>query len=884
MAASSIPGVDPGNVISSSTNGTQTIQDELNDFQKYVAGKYGQPKASDLPRPFVYDAVHPAAGIDFGISDELVADQGDEVTVLIAAHSSFKPNSGVGLKWGNKTIWGSIQSGPYTSIKVKGNDIPEGEAELSYNLYPGSASGTVKTLYRKGQPGVKGVQGVGLDLPAPEITKPASGVIGPTEAKAKVKVTIQPWLSMNEHDELNLYWGDEEIVHVVTLAQLNKPIVIEVDESTIQAAGDSKALPVYYFVMDVVGNESEWSSDAFVEVKLTNSTLGAPVVLDPDGAVITTGDLDLANIQGDHAVVRVNEKLKVNDSVLLHWVGTSQQGQAITLDFGPLVVVNPCSPLDFEVPFDEWAKLGGGGAQFSYTVTSQNSTTPSQKGFINVKGVPALMPVVNVHEAVNDWLDADGKVAHVQIPLSANLLEEDEVTVTWHATQSDGSVQVLRAKMFRVSSQWVNKVIYIKLDGPHYLKPFDGGYVEVSYEVKRGKRTLASQAIVYHLGYLSASLPAPYADPQLANNLLDPTDSTYQFGLDFAIPAGVEQPSPCTITLFWESDDGGYYEDEQVLQAGDTASHFTVPASELQLKGNAPAEVTVYYTIEWPGKPTQASDDSIFRVATAAMMKSTYPAPVLPQVSGGNLNLAARSDNQLLVQIPHYPGQAVGDEIIVKIGNYSTRTTFVSKVGVQDITLNLAGVLQPNIQAVINSTAAPLSVFYQVIHNGAKQVFYSDVDTVKLSGGLPFEYFEQQAPRYLAKGTSVDFLGVRVTVDHGTAYITPSYCAAWYPTYGNVIFAHRSAQVRFELRSLARSVSFDIADASRVRSVVRFYTAAGTEIQPVITTPDFSVTPAGYTWYSTRVTFTTPNAAIASFRFYDGGGDTYIDNIRYTAF
>ncbi|AIL62196.1 Ig-like domain-containing protein [Pseudomonas alkylphenolica] len=788
----------------------------------------------------------------------------------------------MGVKWGKKTAWSAVQAGSYTTIDFQGKDIPEGEARLSYMLYyTGNTSASVKTLFRKGQPGVQGNQGVGLELPAPDIDLPVSGVIGPKEAKAKVKVTIQPWLSMNEHDELILYWGDQEIVHVVTNAELNQPIIIEVDENTIKAEGDSKTLPVYYYVVDLVGNESEWSKDAIVEVMLTINTLSAPSVLDYNGAIISTGEIDLGNIRGDHAIVQVITNFQATDSVLLHWVGTSQQGQAISLNFGPLVVTDPSKPLQFEVPFDEWAKLGGGGAQFSYTLTSNNTTQTSQKGYINVKGMPALMPLVGVQEASHDWVDADEKFAHVKIPRSTNLRDGDEVTVLCKATKADGSSHLLQARMFRISSQWVNKDVNIRLSGATYLKPFDGGHVEISYEVKRGKRTFTSQVGIYYIGYVTEVLAAPIADPLLVNDRLDPTDSLYQYGLDITIPAGVEQPSPCTITLYWETDDGGYYEDTQVLQAGDQASYFTVPESELKLNANAPVEVTVYYTIEWPGKPILASYDYIFTMATAAMLKSTLPAPLLPQSNAGTLKLVDRSDNKMLVRVPRYSVQEIGDELIIIVGKYSSQMQFITVLGLQDVSLPLSTVLQANLQTSISPTGRTIPVSYQVIRNGTTQKIYSDVFDLQLEGAWTFEDFEGETLRLLPKGTVFDLLGSRATVENDNAVILNSTDPRWYPTVGKVLGVYPSAWVRFDLRGLAKSVSFDISDHHKIQSVVRFYTASGTEIGS-ITTPDFSHTPAGYTEYSTRVTYTSPNAAIASFRLETGAGGSYVDNISYT--
>ncbi|NQD56998.1 hypothetical protein HP546_16770 [Pseudomonas sp. CM25] len=889
----SLPGAVPPSA-PVTVDGVASIDEELKGFAAYVKSKYPNTTSTALQRPYIDDVIHPAATEDFGISDELVEDSESTVTVLVALDAKTAEQDYLGLFWGGNLVAGgkitSSEAGKYKTFKIEGKKIPEGSSFLKYTVYKavGGAfleSPTVSTLFRRGQPGVKGTQGVGLELSAPVVALPASSVIGQDEAKAGIKVTILAYLSMNENDVIYVYWGDQEISHKVTEAQVGKPIELMVPEGVVKAEGDSKSLPVYYYVADVVGNESEWSEETKVEVNTEGVTLSAPEVLSGNGAVITTGEIETASISLDYVALQFPGKFQVGDSLLLHWVGTTEQGQSTSKNFGPLIVQDSIKPQQVQVPYDQWWPLGGGSAQFSYTLTPKTGVPiTSKKGYINVTGMASLLPVPTIHKTEGGWVDPDLKFINVLIPLTANFQAQDEITLVWHGTKSEGSPLSIPVKKVPVTSNMVGSPIAIRLAGLTFLKVLEGGFVKVSYHVARGKQVFKSETATYEIGDPVESLPAPATELPLINSTLDPDNDEYEFNMVIEIPEGAEQPAPCTIYLHWETSEGDYYRDELKVSKDDNGPfRFTVPRSVYELEGAAPVEMTVYYAVEWPGKPIAASADFVFTVATAAMQKNFIGAPVVPLEVGGKLNLTPIIDNLLPVRVDH-PSLALGDEVVIKVGNYSSGKMLLTSAGAKTFNLPLDRVLAQNMKSLLDSAAQPLAVRYELVRNGTTQVTLSNVLNLQLIGAVSKENFESVGARTLPLGAVLECPGLTVTVTRGHCSLLCSRCDGWYPTWGNIISTGHGAHIKFTLRGLAKAISFDIADDFRGAHKVRFYTAAGTVIT-TIPAPKFSdAKPAGYRPHSTRVSFTSPSSAIKSFEFMDGGTNVHLDNIRYTPF
>ncbi|MBV4490797.1 hypothetical protein [Pseudomonas oryzicola] len=876
--------------------------EELKNFLNYYKEQYPTTPVDALPAPYIDDVTHPVtvnakAVKDFGINDESVAAESDELSVLVYIDGQVAVGDNLLLKWNDTVVAGGVvtqaeSDNKYKTVVVKGKDVPEGSALLHYMVFKKTGgllfSPKVSTLFIKGQPGVEGENGVGTELKAPKMTRPATGAVGPDEARAGVIVTVPVYYSMRAGDRIYLSWGNQIVIHEVTQAQLGKPVDIVVSESLIADEGDSEELFLYYFVRDLVGNESEWSDWVEIEVKLSAVPPDAPQVLNEEGAVITTGEIKITDIRSDYVAVQLPGKYKIGDSLLLHMVGKTQQDQTTFKDFGPLTVQDADKPQQINVPFDEWWPLGGGSAQFSFTVTSgAGMTSKSKKTYIRVLGMPSLLPAPEMYRVENFRVDADRSYVNVLIPALANTKYKDKIRLSYEVVGGDGVAVSIPIKAEQVSARLAGKPFPFRLKGEVYLKPFEGGYVDLSYVIESEVGEYKSGSIRYEIGEPIASLPAPTTEVPLINNVLNPDNESYDFNMVVKIPKEAEQP-PCKLVLYWESSEGETGWDElDVAQVSTDGIDFEVPRSVFEPKADSPVNIKFYYKVVKSGRPTVVSKPLEFTVATTEIQRNFVDAPTVPLAVNDKLNLTPIVNNILSVLLDN-PSLAIGDEVVIKAGSYRTGKILLKKTGPHTQALPIDQVLAQNLQAVLDPANFKLMISYELVRNGTTQVKASKVKLLHLEGALTKENFEAVKLQSLPVGRIVECpaLSMKMLVAGGALF--KSYCASWYPTWGTILSTNCGAQVEFKLRGLARTVNFDVADDCALISrgqkhYVIFYTASGAEIGRTNYLV-FNRSPSGYTRYSMRVTFTTPSSAIKSFRFVDGGSNVHLDNISYTPF
>ncbi|MQG92133.1 hypothetical protein [Pseudomonas sp. MN1F] len=874
----------------------------LGEFNTYYKEKYPGLLPDDLPPPYVAGVVHPVKinGIkteDFGINDEVVETDDAEVSVIIPLNGKVKAGEVLYLFWGgvavvNGFVLDSDVTGKYMTLKVKGKDVPEGSSHLQYKNYNiaknefSLPSASVSTLFIKGQPGVKDDEGIDAELAPPVLTKPASGTIGPVEAKAGGIVTVPAYLSMRAGDVIYLYWGSQVISHEVTAAQVNKAVAITVPEATIKAEGDSDELFVYYFVKDPVDNDSEWSDWLEVSVKLSEDALAAPEVLNEAGAVLSSGELKTADIVSDHVVIQFPGKYHVGDSLLLHMVGTTHQDQVTAKAFGPLIVTDPNKPQQINVPFDEWWPLAGGSAKLNFTLTaSTGKVSTSKNAYINILGMPSLLPEPSINKVEDLRVDAEREFIYVVIPQLANTLYMDKIRLSYKGMKPDGSAFEIPVKPEEVSEKRAGKQFAFRLEGKSFVKPLEGGYVDLSYTIERAGGVFKSGTVRYQIGEPIASLPAPTPEYELVNKVLNPDDEKYEMGMVIKIPKEAEQP-PCKIKLFWETSEGELGWDvldlKQVSQHG---TDFEVERSVFEPKGNSPVKIKYYYQVIREGKPVVASQSLEFTVASTEMQKNFITAPKVPAAVNNKLNLTLILNNQFTVLLDN-PGLAIGDEIIIRVGNYRTGKILLRKAGAHSHALPIDHVLAQNLPSLLEPAKNPLAVSYELVRNGTTQTGFSGTLNVQLEGALRKESFESVKRQGLKAGETLEFPALTLSVVVKQADVYRCHSNFWYPVWGHVIsVVPHGAQVQFELRGLAKSVSFDVGNNGLLMPndpghTVIFYTASGTEIGRLSRITYNS----GKTRYNGRVSYTSPSAAIKSFRFITGPIHAMVDNLEYVPF
>lgn len=867
------------------SDGKQTLTSKLVSF----ARKFNETPASEMPRPYVVDALESErkTSADFGISNEQV-EENEGVQILVPAYPNMKKGDRVRVFWGQKRVGAITVSEvpvPYLTLRVAAEDVPRGLQRLYYKARSSSedrASPVVTTLYRFGQPGVEGTKGEGEELAAPTVALPASGIVGSTDAKAGVKVTVPPYLNMKVHDVITLFWGDQLIDHVVTQDQVAKPVVIDVSEAVIKRAGDSDKLPVYYFVTDEAGNESEWSGDQWVEVNLANVELEAPVLLDSSGTPNDSGVIELGNVDVGPVVVQLSGPFEAGDSVVLNWVGTTGAGQEVPLSYGPVSVTQGAATQRIEVPYEALAALGAGALRLTHTLTRNGKQTTSKTAFFTINGASSRLPAPWLHKSEGNWVDPDLSANHVRIPAEAGLLEGDEVTVKWFATASNGTASALSSKMFRVTKNRAGKTIAIRLQRDPFFKPFEGGWVDVSYEVKRGTRVLRSEVVRYDIGEPGETLPAPFTEPTLTDNVLNPDSPDYELYMEIIVPPEAPKPTPSKVRVIWETSEGGYYEDEQVLEAGDEVSPFQIPAEELAIKGDQPVKVWAYYEVERESKPTQVSEDFIFRIATPEMLRKG-PAPAhVPSAGNGKLDLGQVPADGLKIEIPEYDGMAVGDRILIKLGDSTVKEHVVTQVGKQTVTLShneLAG-LEGKKNVVMT---------YEIVRYPSGDKTVSQPVTFELEGtlqrtGLREEFEVPDYPvAWLKAKSELDYPTMKIRCLSGQMISGLRKGDMYKPMKGRYIALLSTSVVSFELKTgPVRKVSFDCI-VSRIHPLkIEFFsdTACTDKIGDLKVFPLPKRQP-GYANGVHPMSYTSPGKPILSFKVSSYVSGPSFDNFEF---
>lgn len=219
--------------------------------------------------------------------------------------------------------------------------------------------------------------------------------VGPVEAEAGVPVTIQPYLFMRKNDRVRLAWGSAEKKVTVTEDQARDPkrypLIITVDKAMIEFAGDSAGVAVSYQVVDEVGNypdeRSPWSAITYILVDQGGNRLDAPLVLEADPA---THVIDLETLGDTDVTVLVNTsggQFKVNDKIVMTWVGTPAEGSPVVEGPIELPVVRVGIAVLFSIPNAKVRAIAKGQASVSYVLKSAGvADRPSKSASVSVAG------------------------------------------------------------------------------------------------------------------------------------------------------------------------------------------------------------------------------------------------------------------------------------------------------------------------------------------------------------------------------------------------------------------------------------------------------------------------------------------------------------------
>jgi len=202
---------------------------------------------------------------------------------------------------------------------------------------------------------------------------------------------------------------------------VNYPLIITVDKARIEFAGDSAGVAVAYQVVDEVGNypdeRSPWSAITYLLVDLGGNRLDAPLVLEADPV---TNVIDLETLGDADVTVLVNTtggQFKVNDKIVMTWVGTPAEGSPVIE--GPIErpVVRVGVAVMFSIPNAKVKAIAKGRASVSYVLKSEGvADRPSKNTSVSVEGEISQLRPPSVDEAPGGILNPDEPWATVNIP------------------------------------------------------------------------------------------------------------------------------------------------------------------------------------------------------------------------------------------------------------------------------------------------------------------------------------------------------------------------------------------------------------------------------------------------------------------------------------
>lgn len=618
--------------------------------------------------------------VDGGVNHALLHANESGLLVSVFIYPNMREGDWIRVFWGD-------DSTPVASDGVRADHIAEGVVSMyvpasrvadgiSTVKYTVTRAGSgneedslplsilVRTLFPGGtdpEPDKPGHQN--LKPPVPDL--PPGDIIDEEAAQNGIKVTIPGYLNMRVYDSIRLSWGGEILEHEVTQAEVDAgEAEILVTEATILAAGDSDELVLVYYILDEVHNRSsDWSERTYVVVEIGEGLLDAPLIQnpDPDTEFLDIIDLDKlgeSDLDIDVMVLR-NTGVAVGDQVQLQWVGTTSQGQPVTVEPDPQTVTRVPDVLSFQVPNADLLSLALGRGVASYVVRRDGADLgTSKRAFVTFLGTEQRLPKPVVSDVVNGVLDPT--LASVTVTVAGEALGAgDTLYTTWLGTRSNGTPLHQEFK-HNISGGNAGKPVVITIAGDKFIAPLNGGSVSVYYRIEKfGGGELDSDRERLMVGEAQFELPAPFTRPPSDSGSLDPEDIAGQLEVVILPYPGMKAGQ--TVHLDWRSSDGSSYSDYMPLSPAMEGQEVVFYMDRAKVEEFLGQDIEVSYRVETPGEPEQVSGPALFTVGAKV---SPLPKPVVVEAIGDVLN-PGDAVRGATVRIPVDANLVFGDEVEV---------------------------------------------------------------------------------------------------------------------------------------------------------------------------------------------------------------------------
>ncbi|AZL72823.1 hypothetical protein [Pseudomonas oryziphila] len=580
-----------------------------------------------------------------------------------------------------RAIGGDAEVGQRVTVFIKPERLTSGAHEIKYRVtrLGGSPEDSVAQaiLIKLERPGgqdqdgdVPGHSALILSVPQEII----DDGVDKAQAAAGVTLTVQPYLHMAEGDDIRLSWGGIFVHHVVTSAEAGSAIAIKVQEATILEAGDSDSLALTFEVYDLVDNRSEdWAKETRIVVDTGEERLEAPMIKESDYDSATGREsLDLGKLGNDPvtaevSIPRTGGKLVVGDQIVIQLRGTTAEGKPITIEYDPVTVSRLGYVLDIPLNNAGVRQLVQSQAIFSYRVIKKDGSADLQsKGlFVAVVGEVERLAAPYVVEAVGNVITPPLPQATVMIPWDDSMAVGQVIVLQWLGTRPDLGTYLPDLGFHTISSNEANlkQAIRYPVAGTH-LTPIDGGKLELFYLLYSDARrqNLVSRESLHTpqflIGEPRGELPAPTVT-EAQGGALDP-------GLAEAtvvVPAYGLMAIRDEVHIVWEGSINGNYEDYTVINQFTVGKPVEFYVPDTHIAPNEGGTVKVSYWVKRAAGGTSNSDFLTLQVGEP--VGGELEAPSIALIKDGVLNLEDITDTTVTVEVPRWPGIAVGDGLVV---------------------------------------------------------------------------------------------------------------------------------------------------------------------------------------------------------------------------
>lgn len=516
------------------------------------------------------------------------------------------------------------------------------------------------------------------DLPA---TRPITeeNLVDENGEDIGVRVTLPAYPNMRMYDTVQVSWHGAFVDYVVTPGEEGMEVIIEIASEYVRES-DGEQLVVIYRIWDECYNtSSDWSLRFYVDVEVDPDRPQAPEIINPDPEAAEGAPIDLSVLGDEDVTVNVwvyrGNGLKTGDKITLTWAGRTAQGQEVLHVPAPMTVTWTVTgiprALSFTIPNATVKMLARGSAKASYAVL--RSTGPmlnSKSAWVDVVGSDVKLPRPSVAEAVDGILAPTLAMVTVIVPKESQLASGDTLIVNWRGVRPDGSPLTYTASR-SVSGAMVGTNVEFKVNGPSYLKPLEGGTLEVSYQVLRDGLPvpLESTPLGLQIGAAQVELPAPLC-PEAQDGALDP-DTLGDITIEIAPYTDMRIGQ--TINAQWCDAAGKCYYDQMKVTARnvDKTIVFHVPHADWSTALSG--EVEVIYQVVETGKPTRVSAPLALR---RAEQQQRLPDPIVI----GAINGTLLPNGDATVRIPAAALFKRGDDVDLTWDGDNSRTVITRHI------------------------------------------------------------------------------------------------------------------------------------------------------------------------------------------------------------